>query len=301
MNQATQNKRRPLWMTTLCALWLVQGAMWGAFAQTPEQLANPFTGDEDAIAEGQLFFRAFCWGCHGRTAREGTRAPDLLQPQWLYGWSEAGVFKTIYDGIPNTGMRNFGGKLTNEEIWKVISYVRMQQAKAAGVTLASGVKTARAFVPYMKGDARAGETLFFSEEMACGKCHTARGKGGYGTGNETGPDMTHIARTRSPQFIIESILNPRAYIDPKYKNITIITKDGKEITGRKRPVFDKEGEEDKEVVQVLDESGMLWTTYFTKDIKESFTPPTSVMPENFADILTVKQLHDIYAYLLTLK
>jgi hypothetical protein len=33
---------------------------------------------------------------------------------------------------------------------------------------------------------------------------------------------------------MESILNPRAYIDPKFETITLITRDGKEITGRKR-------------------------------------------------------------------
>jgi len=198
-------------------------------------------------------------------------------------------------------MPKFGGKLTDEEIWKVISYVRMEQAKAAGVTLAAGVKSAQELVPYMEGDTRAGEALFFSEEIACAKCHTVRGRGGYGKGSEVGPDSTYIARTRSPQFIMESILNPRAYIDPKFETITLITRDGKEITGRKRHLIDREGNEDPETVQVLDSSGKLWTTYFKKDVKEISTPKTPIMPENFAQILTVKQLHDLFAYLLTLK
>jgi len=100
---------------------------------------------------------------------------------------------------------------------------------------------------------------------------------------------------------MESILNPRAYIDPQFKTITLITRDGKEITGRKRHLIDREGHEDPETVQVLDSSGKLWTTYFKKEVKEMYTPKTPIMPENFAQILTVQQLHDLFAYLLTLK
>ncbi len=312
MNQVLKNDRRGfpkglnpisigIAILVICVLWLALVQTWEAAAQAPEQLWNPFTGNEEAIAEGQLFFRAFCWGCHGQTAREGGKAPDLLQPQWLYGWSEAGVFQTVHDGLTGTGMPKFGGKLTDEEIWKVISYVRMEQAKAAGVSLAAGGKSAKDLVPYMEGDARAGEALFFSEDTGCGKCHTVRGKGSYGKGSEVGADLTYIARTRSPQFIMESILNPRAYIAPEFETVAIVTKDGKDINGRKRKLMNREGKEDPEAFQVLDSSGKLWTTYFTKDLKEIRTPQTSVMPENFAQILTVQQLHDLFAYLLTLK
>jgi putative heme-binding domain-containing protein len=303
MNQMLKNNRTLFWMTILaifCTLWFVPIKLGEVVAQTSEQLWNPFTGNEEAIAQGKLFFQAFCWGCHG-VAGHGGKAPDLLQPQWLYGWSEAGVFQTVYNGLPGTGMQKFGGKLTDEEIWKVISYVRMEQAKAAGVTLAAGVKSTKDFVAYLEGDTQAGEALFFSEDIACGKCHTVRGKGSYGKGSETGPDLTYIARTRSPHFIMESILNSRAYIAPEFETITLITKAGKEITGRKRKILDRDGNEDPEAVQVLDSSGKLWTTYFKKDLEKVFTPKTSIMPENFAQILTVKQLHDLFAYLMTLK
>ena len=60
-------------------------------------------------------------------------------------------------------------------------------------------------------------------------------------------------------------------------------------------------DEDPPSVQVLDKSGKLWTTYFSKDIKESSTSQAGIMPENFAQILTVAQLHDLFAYVLTLK
>lgn len=256
------------------------------------------TDGEDVI-DGAFYFRLMCWGCHAGETR-GTEAPDLFKPQWLYGWTDDGIFQTIFNGLPGTRMQKFGGKLSDEAIHMIVGYVREEQAKAAGVSV-DETKPAEDWTPYMRGDPKAGEEIFFSEGYACGKCHTVHGRGATGTGSEIGPDMTYIARTRSPQFIIESILNPRAYIAPEYEMITILTKDGKEVTGRKRYLYDHRGREDTETLQILDESGKLWTTYFKKDLISTSVPQAGVMPENFADILSVKQMHDLLAYLFTLK
>ena len=256
------------------------------------------TDGEDVI-DGAFYFRLMCWGCHAGQTRGG-EAPDLFKPQWLYGWTDDGIFQTVFNGLPGTGMQKFGGKLSDEAIHMIVGYLRTEQAKAAGVSL-DEIKPTEDWTPYMQGDPKAGEEIFFSEGYACGKCHTVHGRGATGTGSEIGPDMTYIARTRSPQFIIESTLNPRAYIAPEYEMITILTKDGKEITGRKRFQYDHRGREDTETIQILDQSGTLWTTYFKKDLISTSVPQAGVMPENFADILSVKQMHDLLAYLLTLK
>ena len=256
------------------------------------------TDGEDVI-DGAFYFRLMCWGCHAGQTRGG-EAPDLFKSEWLYGWTDDGIFQTVFNGLPGTGMQKFGGKLSDEAIHMIVGYVRSEQAKAAGVSLEE-IKSTEDWTPYMQGDPKAGEELFFSEGYACGKCHTVHGRGATGTGSEIGPDMTYIARTRSPQFIIESILNPRVYIAPEYEMITILTKDGKEVTGRKRYLYDHRGREDTETIQILDESGKLWTTYFKKDLISTSVPQAGVMPENFADILSVKQMHDLLAYLLTLK
>lgn len=99
---------------------------------------------------------------------------------------------------------------------------------------------------------------------------------------------------------VESILDPRAYIADAYKLLTIVTKDGEEITGRKRYLYDYRGNKNTEVVQILDSSGKLWTTYFTKDLQSSRVAKAGIMPENYADILSVKQMHDLLAYMFTL-
>ncbi len=254
--------------------------------------------DEDVI-DGAFYFRLMCWGCHAGETR-GEEAPDLFKPQWLYGWTDDGIFQTIFNGLPGTRMQKFGGKLSDEAIRMIVGYVREEQAKAAGVPLAE-VRPSKEWTPYMEGDVKAGESIFFSDAYVCGKCHTVHGRGATGTGGEIGPDLTYIARTRSLQFIVESILNPRAHIADEYKLLTIVTKDGEEITGKKRYLYDHRGNKNTEVVQILDSSGKLWTTYFTKDLQSSRVPKAGVMPENYADILSVKQMHDLLAYLLTLK
>ena len=265
---------------------------------TAPEMPREHSDGEDVI-DGAFYFRLMCWNCHAEKARGG-RAPDLFKPQWLYGWTDDGIFQTIFNGLPGTEMQKFGGKLSNEAIGMIVDYLRTEQAKAAGVSLEE-IKQSEEWTPYMEGDAKAGEALFYSDGYACGKCHTVHGRGATGTGNEIGPDLTYIARTRAPHFIVESILNPRAYIAPEYEMLTVVTKDGEEITGRKQYLYDHRDRENPDVVQILDESGKLWTTYFKKDLQSSRVPQAGVMPENFADILSVKQMHDLLAYLLTLQ
>lgn len=84
---------------------------------------NPFTSDAAAIAEGKrLFFKWNCYGCHG-TQGGGGMGPSLIDAEWRYGGDDASVFETIKHGRPK-GMPPWADKLSDEEIWKVMAYVR---------------------------------------------------------------------------------------------------------------------------------------------------------------------------------
>ena len=90
-------------------------------------------------------------------------------------------------------MPKFGGKLMDEDIWKVVSYIRCEQAKSAGISLDIFIASSKEkSAPYMGGDPQVGEKLFFSEEIVCGKCHTLGGKGGSGIAAGLGPDLTYV-------------------------------------------------------------------------------------------------------------
>ena len=86
--------------------------------------ANPFTGDPDAIAEGKrLWAQTGCYACHGKEAG-GAVGPDLTDDQWVYRPTDATIFRAIAKGRKGTNMVGWSSSLTDEQIWKVVAYIR---------------------------------------------------------------------------------------------------------------------------------------------------------------------------------
>lgn len=84
---------------------------------------NPVADDPNAVADGKrLFVWMNCAGCHG-VLGGGGMGPPLLDTEWIYGNEPASIFQTIAQGRPN-GMPAFGGKLPDEQIWRIVAYVR---------------------------------------------------------------------------------------------------------------------------------------------------------------------------------
>ena len=97
-------------------------AQAGPTAEQPKKL-NPYTGDEEKIAEGRkLYLRWNCYGCHGSMGGGGMGRP-LNDEQWLYGGDDASVLESIKEGTPG-GMPSLKDRLTEDEIWKIIAYIR---------------------------------------------------------------------------------------------------------------------------------------------------------------------------------
>jgi cytochrome c oxidase cbb3-type subunit III len=91
--------------------------------ENPVRPANPYGSDIAAMAEGRtLFVRMNCSGCHGGRAGGGM-GPSLRDPDWLYGSSDAQIFSTIAEGRSH-GMPAWGPKLTDDQIWKLVAYVK---------------------------------------------------------------------------------------------------------------------------------------------------------------------------------
>lgn len=92
-------------------------------ANLPEDVPNPLQGSQSAIQNGKkLFVQMNCAGCHGYNA-QGNMGPNLTDKYWRYGGTPVDVFKSIFEGRPQ-GMPAWGGKLTNEEIWELVSYIQ---------------------------------------------------------------------------------------------------------------------------------------------------------------------------------
>ncbi|HEV8357314.1 MAG TPA: c-type cytochrome [Gemmatimonadales bacterium] len=84
---------------------------------------NPFTGQKPSAAEGERLFGSMnCDGCHGGGA-SGWVGPSLSDGRWRYGGSDAAIFQSIYYGRPR-GMPAYGGILSRELTWKLVTYLQ---------------------------------------------------------------------------------------------------------------------------------------------------------------------------------
>ena len=94
----------------------------GPYVASP-MVENPYEGDATAMAEGARLYGWFnCAGCHG-TRGGGGMGPPLRDPDWIYGSDAASIFQSIAQGRPN-GMPAFGGKVPDDQIWKIVLHVR---------------------------------------------------------------------------------------------------------------------------------------------------------------------------------
>jgi len=89
----------------------------------PLPLRNPYAGNARARTIGaQLFVAYNCIDCHGADG-SGAMGPSLADARWHFGGSPAAVFESIYEGRPS-GMPSWGGRIDNEQIWMLVTYVR---------------------------------------------------------------------------------------------------------------------------------------------------------------------------------
>lgn len=94
----------------------------GASPAALDPRAAEYDNNAPAIAEGQfLYTRMNCVGCHAHGG--GGMGPALMDDKWRYGGRIDQIVATITEGRPN-GMPAWGGKLTEDQIWKLAAYVR---------------------------------------------------------------------------------------------------------------------------------------------------------------------------------
>jgi cytochrome c oxidase cbb3-type subunit 3 len=89
---------------------------------TGASLENPYQGRKEVLADGRRYYGWFnCAGCHGGAGGGGI-GPPLVDRDWIYGGEPANIFLTIVQGRPN-GMPSYGGQLTDDQVWKIVSFV----------------------------------------------------------------------------------------------------------------------------------------------------------------------------------
>ena len=104
--------------------------------------AKLYDNNAPAISQGQqLYMTMNCVGCHFHGG--GGMGPALMDDEWRYGGRIDQIAASIAEGRPN-GMPAWRDKLTDDQIWKLASYVRSmsgQPSKDAVGSRAEGMST----------------------------------------------------------------------------------------------------------------------------------------------------------------
>ena len=91
---------------------------------------NYFEGDAARAAAGRGLFNQYCAHCHGPNAVSPDPPRDLRRLKRRYGENMANVFhSTVTHGQPDKGMPNWTGRLDDETIWSIFTFLQTVQAE----------------------------------------------------------------------------------------------------------------------------------------------------------------------------
>ncbi len=129
-----------------------------------------------------------------------------------------------------------------------------------------------------------GRAVFFSEQAACGKCHTAHGRGG-----AIGPDLSNLIHRDYPS-VLRDITKPNFAINPDHLTYTVQLHDGRTLQGVVNTT--------KDTLTVGDIKGTV-VTVPRADVESMKPSALSTMPEGMPEQLGPERMKDLLTYLLT--
>lgn len=131
------------------------------------------------------------------------------------------------------------------------------------------------------GDATRGRAAF--EKAQCLKCHKY-GKEGEGIG----PDLTTLSKRFKRADVLESLVYPSKVISDQYRSTLFVTKKGQQVNGLAAVQGD--------AITVLLSDGTK-VSLKTDEVEQQFASLVSVMPEKLLDMLELREIADLFAYL----
>jgi len=125
-------KKNPGWNEKTAGMIIIAGLLFAGLTPFPASagdttpssakvLKNPFEGNKTAIAEGEKIFDEKCSECH--MDGTGGSGPNLTDDLWIYGGSDTDVYTTVSGGRKG-GMPSWKSELKEDQIWKVIAFIR---------------------------------------------------------------------------------------------------------------------------------------------------------------------------------
>jgi cytochrome c oxidase cbb3-type subunit 3 len=232
--------------------------------------------DSEASARGRKIWAARCINCHGTQARGTDRGPNLIRSEMVlhdrYG-NEIGPF--LRKGHPSG--TTSGATWTSAQVEDVSHFIHEQ--------VYDTLRSSPGFGPHdiVTGDAKAGE-VFFNGDGKCATCHSPGG------------DLAGIASRYDAAALQGRFLSPRASRGGRPHQpvtLTVTPPGAPEITGTP-VVFDDF------TVSLRDAGGNYHSWARAPALKVVRNDPYAVHDE-LLEKYTDKNMHDIVAYLVTLK
>ncbi len=221
------------------------------------------------IEAGARVYSSQCSLCHGPNG-DTVNGVNLRIGRFRRAVTDEDLAGVITNGVATAGMPSF--KLSAAEMTAIIAFIR------AGFDPAG--------VAVKVGNVARGQALY-SGKGKCGSCHRIDG-----VGPRLAPDLSDIGATRAASALQRSLLEPSAAMWPINRPVRIVTKDGREIKGRRL-------NEDTYTVQLLDEQERL-VSLDKASLKTYELSKTSPMP-SLQQTFTADEIADLLGYLLSLK
>ncbi len=141
------------------------------------------------------------------------------------------------------------------------------------------------------GDPLRGSNIFHARQMACTQCHVV-GEGA----SPLGPNLAAMPKGVAPEslvaHLVQSVLDPSAVVGTEYRGLTIITDDGKSITGLLAH------ENEKEIVLRDATAGGREIVIAADSVDDRVVAQASLMPSGLANLLADRQQFlDLVSYL----
>lgn len=210
-----------------------------------------------------------------RALREHKREPDFINAIWTDGLDAAKRFPALAEEF------QFSFKKAGLDELRLKQLPQPPQRPSNKEELSKRILSGLS-----KGSPRWGRWTY---NQTCLVCHSNK------TDDETfrlGPNLSTIGASSQPSYLIESILEPNKVLKTGYQLETIETKDGKTYTGQ----AETKGNE-----LIIRNNGAEPVTIPMDQINKRTTSHISPMPEGLYHDMTIRELADLIAYLLSLK
>jgi mono/diheme cytochrome c family protein len=278
-------------LIVLLLLPAISSAQQGAPNATPAPPAGRGRGsayptrpaaDSALVTRGQQIFGVNCAFCHGSDARGGEGGPNLIRSQIVMDDRNGeSIGQVVQNGRPDRGMPKF--EFTNEDVSAIAAFIHSFHVAAGPDVVPSS--------SIVVGDAKAGQA-YFDGAGKCSTCHSITG------------DLAGVGSKYDPRILQNRIVYPgpgRGFgapaattAPPPPITVAVTLSSGQKIEGKLDRIDDF-------VVSLTDSSGQHFAFDRNGDAPKVEIHNPLQAHRDLLPVITDDQIHNLTAYLMTLK